>query len=76
MNISIKVENLHKDMGPSHAIQGVSLSLEPGLLHGLIGPEGSGKTTLLRHLIGLLKADQGKVTYFQDGKAVPLEEVR
>ena len=76
MNIAINVENLHKDMGPSHAIQGVSLSLEPGLLHGLIGPEGSGKTTLLRHLIGLLKADQGKVTYFQDGKAVPLEEVR
>ena len=76
MNISIKVENLHKDMGPSHAIQGVSLSLEPGLLHGLIGPEGSGKTTLLRHLIGLLKADQGKVTYLQDGKPVPLEEIR
>lgn len=76
MNIAIKVENLHKDMGPSHAIQGVSLDLEPGLLHGLIGPEGSGKTTLLRHLIGLLKADQGKVTYFQDGKTVPMEEVR
>jgi ABC-2 type transport system ATP-binding protein len=76
MNIAIKVENLHKDMGPSHAIRGVSLSLEPGLLHGLIGPEGSGKTTLLRHLIGLLKADQGRVAYFQDGKTVPLEAVR
>ncbi len=76
MNIGIKVENLFKDMGPSHAIQGVSLNLEPGLLHGLIGPEGSGKTTLLRHLIGLLKPDQGRVVYLEGGKPVPLDEVR
>ena len=46
-------------MGPNPALKGVSLSLKPGLLHGLIGPEGSGKTTLLRHLIGLLKPDRG-----------------
>lgn len=76
MKIGIQVENLHKDMGPSHAIQGVSLTLEPGLLHGLIGPEGSGKTTLLRHLIGLLKPDQGRVVYLRDGQSVPLETVR
>ncbi len=76
MKISIRVENIVKDMGPSHAIQGVSLSLEPGLLHGLIGPEGSGKTTLLRHLIGLLKPNHGRVVYLQDGKPVPFETVR
>jgi ABC-2 type transport system ATP-binding protein len=76
MGIEIQVKDLHKNMGPNRAIQGVSLTLEPGLLHGLIGPEGCGKTTLLRHLIGLLKADQGKVIYLEDGKSVPLEAVR
>ena len=76
MNIAIKVENLHKDMGPNPALKGVTLFLKPGLLHGLIGPEGSGKTTLLRHLIGLLKADRGHVTYLQDGKSVPLAAIR
>jgi ABC-2 type transport system ATP-binding protein len=74
--ISIEVENVFKDMGPSHAIAGVSLALEPGLLHGLIGPEGSGKTTLLRHLIGLLKPNKGRVIYRDDGRVVPLENVR
>lgn len=76
MGIEIQVKDLHKNMGPNRAIQGVSLTLEPGLLHGLIGPEGCGKTTLLRHLIGLLKADQGKVIYLEDGKSVSLEAVR
>ena len=76
MSVQIKVENLSKDMGPNHAILGVSLSLEPGLLHGLIGPEGSGKTTLLRQLIGLLKPDHGRVLYRDDGKGVPLEALR
>jgi ABC-2 type transport system ATP-binding protein len=76
MNIAINVENLHKHMGPNPALKGVTLFLKPGLLHGLIGPEGSGKTTLLRHLIGLLKADRGRVTYLQDGKSVPLAAVR
>ena len=74
--ISIQVKDLSKNMGPNHAIEGVSLSLEPGLLHGLIGPEGSGKTTLLRHLIGLLKPNHGKVIYLEDGKRVALEDVR
>jgi len=74
--ISIEVQDLYKDMGPNHAIIGVSLTLEPGLLHGLIGPEGSGKTTLLRHLIGLLKSDKGRVIYKENGQVVPLEDVR
>lgn len=76
MSIAIEVENLVKDMGTSHAIKGVSLTLEPGLVHGLIGPEGSGKTTLLRHLIGLLKPNQGRVVYLENGKPVPLEAIR
>jgi ABC-2 type transport system ATP-binding protein len=75
-NIGITLENIHKHMGPSPALNGVSLSLESGLLHGLIGPEGSGKTTLLRILIGLLKPNEGKVAYSDDGKVVSFQEIR
>jgi ABC-2 type transport system ATP-binding protein len=74
--IGIQIENLSKQMGTHQALQGVSLSLEPGLLHGLIGPEGSGKTTLLRHLIGLLSPTGGRVVYRDHGKTVPFAKVR
>jgi ABC-2 type transport system ATP-binding protein len=75
-NIGIRVENITKFMGPNEALEKVSLSFDPGLLHGLIGPEGSGKTTLLRNLIGLLKPTEGKVVYLDNGKPVPFEKVR
>ena len=74
--IGIRVEDLTKDMGPNRALEAVSLSLEPGLLHGLIGPEGSGKTTLLRNLIGLLTPTRGRVLFLEKGRAVPLGELR
>jgi len=46
----------------------VSLSVERGLIVGLLGPNGSGKTTLLRMMAGLLVPDEGAVTL--DGRAV------
>jgi drug efflux transport system ATP-binding protein len=74
--IGIRIEGLTKEMGPHRALEGVTLSLEPGLLHGLIGPEGSGKTTLLRNLIGLLAPTRGKVVYLDGGEPVPFENIR
>ncbi len=74
--ISIQIENLTKLMGSHQALQGVSLSLEPGQLHGLIGPEGSGKTTLLRHLIGLLKPTEGRVIFRDHGKPTAFKNIR
>lgn len=47
----------------SEVLQGMSFTLEPGLIHGLIGCNGSGKTTLLRVLAGQLAAD-GEVEVF------------
>src|SRR5258708_7895029 len=69
MAIAIEVKNLKKRMKQNQALDGASMRFSEGRLHGLIGPDGAGKTTLLRHLIGLLKPDQGEIKYFENGKA-------
>ncbi|MFP7756342.1 ATP-binding cassette domain-containing protein [Thermodesulfobacteriota bacterium B35] len=43
------------------ALDGISLSVRPAMVTGLIGPDGAGKTTLMRLLAGLLRPDTGRV---------------
>ncbi len=49
---------------PVLAIDDVSLRLEPGAIHGVLGANGSGKSTLIRLISGLLTLDKGKVEVF------------
>jgi ABC-type branched-subunit amino acid transport system ATPase component len=51
-----------KTFGGLTALSKVSLRLEPGEVHGLIGPNGSGKTTLLNLLSGYYRPDGGAIT--------------
>ncbi len=46
------------------AVKGVSFSVQPGEVYGLIGPNGSGKSTTMKVLLGLLAADQGRTSVF------------
>ena len=46
---------------PQPALDGVSISIAPGKMTGLVGPDGAGKTTLIRILAGLIDPDAGKV---------------
>ncbi|MDD2704481.1 MAG: ATP-binding cassette domain-containing protein [Acidocella sp.] len=48
--------------GVTRALDGISASIAPGVITGVVGPDGAGKTTLLRHLAGLLRPSAGKVT--------------
>lgn len=76
MSIELKVEALKKKLGSTLALNDVSVHFFAGPIHGLIGPEGAGKTTLLRHLVGLLKADEGRIQYCQNGQFVDFESIR
>ena len=55
------VRDITKSFGAVRALNGVSLSAEPGKITGLIGPNGSGKTTLLNVIAGVYRADSGEV---------------
>jgi ABC-2 type transport system ATP-binding protein len=56
----IRIENLVKTYGTVHALDGLSLSVEPGVVYGFLGPNGAGKTTTMRILSGLARPDSGK----------------
>jgi len=58
---AVQVEGVRKTFGSISALDGLSLSVRPGMIYGLLGPNGSGKTTLIRALAGLIRADAGTV---------------
>jgi ABC-2 type transport system ATP-binding protein len=57
----ILVESLVKTFGSFLAVDGVSLDVAPGEIHGFLGPNGAGKTTTIRMIAGLLKPTRGRV---------------
>jgi ABC-2 type transport system ATP-binding protein len=57
----IAVENLVKRYGSFTAVDGVSITVAPGQIHGFLGPNGAGKTTSIRIIAGLLKPTSGRV---------------
>jgi ABC-2 type transport system ATP-binding protein len=60
----IEVRKLGRKFGRTAALDGVSLDLARGTVLGLVGVNGSGKTTLIKHILGLLKPQQGSVRVF------------
>ncbi|MEV6159071.1 ABC transporter ATP-binding protein [Nonomuraea sp. NPDC052129] len=55
----LRIEDLRKSYGRVHALDGLTMSVRPGEVHGFLGPNGAGKTTTLRVVLGLLRADSG-----------------
>ena len=60
----IDISGLTRRFGAKTALDGVCLSLPKGAVYGLVGANGAGKTTLIKHILGLLRAEQGSVRVF------------
>jgi branched-chain amino acid transport system ATP-binding protein len=59
----LSIQGVRKHFGGLTVLDGINMELETGNLYQLIGPNGSGKTTLINVVSGLLKPDEGKVTF-------------
>ena len=59
----LSVEKVHVWRGDRHVLKGVSLTLQPRQLLHIRGPNGTGKTTLLRVVCGLLRPEEGRVSW-------------
>ena len=59
---AIEFENVSIALGGRQILSGVSFAIKQGHFVGLLGPNGAGKTTLLRTILGLLKAESGKIS--------------
>ena len=66
MTAMLETKNLGISFGGLKAVDGLSLKIEKGQLHGLIGPNGAGKTTAFNLLTGVYKPTMGN--FFLDGE--------
>lgn len=57
----IEVTGISKRFGAHTALSNITLSVEDGMVHGLVGYNGAGKTTLLKIIAGVYKPDAGEV---------------
>jgi len=61
---AVDVNQVSKSFGNRHAIANVTFSLQTGEILGLLGPNGSGKSTLMKTIVGIIKADAGRIQVF------------
>jgi len=72
----LEMHDVHVNLGLSHVLQGVTLSIKPGETVGLFGRNGVGKTTIVKTIAGWHKPSRGKIL-FQDQaiEALPPNEI-
>ncbi|HTR14184.1 MAG TPA: ABC transporter ATP-binding protein [Roseiarcus sp.] len=71
---AIELNGIDKSFGPVHANRNVNLSIERGVIHGIVGENGAGKSTLMSILYGFYEADAGEIRI--NGKPVRIRSSR
>ena len=61
MSPAIELIGISKHFGPVQANRDVSLTVQAGTIHGIIGENGAGKSTLMSILYGFYQADAGEI---------------
>jgi ABC-type branched-subunit amino acid transport system ATPase component len=59
----LEVDDVTAGYGPITVLRGISMSVAPGEILGVLGRNGMGKSTLIRCLSGLIRPDAGRVTF-------------
>lgn len=57
----IEIKNLKKSFGDKPVLRGVNLVIEEGKTNVIIGASGCGKSVMLKHIVGLLRPDEGSI---------------
>lgn len=60
----VEVRGLSRRFGGVQALDRIDVDIQKGNVYGLVGANGAGKTTFIKHLLGLLRAEQGTVRVF------------
>lgn len=61
---AVEVQDLSKSFGPTRAVDGIDLRIQPGQIYGILGPNGAGKTTFIRMLATVTRPDAGTALVF------------
>jgi branched-chain amino acid transport system ATP-binding protein len=59
----LEIRNIYKSFGEQKILHGLSMFVERGQIHTLVGGNGTGKTTLFNLMTGFLKIDKGEILY-------------
>ena len=62
-NNILTLNNISKSFSGIKVLEDVSLQIEKGKVHALMGENGAGKSTLMKILVGLLHADAGEILF-------------
>jgi phospholipid/cholesterol/gamma-HCH transport system ATP-binding protein len=60
----VRLRGVHKRFGEHHVLKGVDMAIPQGKITVIIGGSGSGKSVIMKHIIGLMRPDEGTVEVF------------
>ena len=65
----LRIDNIRKRFGPIVASDGVSLEIEEGEIHSLLGENGAGKSVLMSMICGMVRPDEGEIVGSAHGRS-------
>ncbi len=75
VSMAISANALKRGYGKIRVLEDLDMSVEPGMIYGLLGPSGCGKTTLLNVILGFLIPESGEVVVLGNSPGTPASKV-